>query len=88
MIKINSQKENTYLIVIILIGLVINFMGITRPFFISDSGLYAWVSKMMVENNDYTTLQLYGVDWLDKPHFQFWITALFFEVLGATTFAL
>lgn len=47
-----------------------------------DGTLYASVAKTMVLKNNYLELFGNGTDWLDKPHFPFWVTALFFKVFG------
>jgi 4-amino-4-deoxy-L-arabinose transferase-like glycosyltransferase len=52
-----------------------------------DAGVYASVSKNMVLRNNFWELYFQGAPWLDKPHFPFWITALFFKVFGFTTWA-
>ena len=70
-----------------LIGLavLINFSGLFIPLMDPDAGVYASISKTMAERNDYVNLYFQGTDWLDKPHFPFWITALFFELFGFHT---
>lgn len=50
--------------------------------FLDDAGLYASISKTMLENNDFLSLVHNHKDWLDKPHFPFWITAFTFRVFG------
>ena len=52
-----------------------------------DAGVYASVSKNMVLRNNFWELYFQGSPWLDKPHFPFWITAIFFKVFGFTTWA-
>jgi len=47
-----------------------------------DAGVYASISKTMAQRNDYLNLYFEGTDWLDKPHFPFWVTAFFFELFG------
>lgn len=58
------------------------FSGIMEP----DGALYAYIAKQMAQQNDF--INLYNsTDWLDKPHFSFWIIAVSFKILGATSFA-
>ena len=52
-----------------------------------DAGVYAAISRTMAEKNDYVNLYFQETDWLDKPHFPFWITAFFFKVFGTSTWA-
>ena len=55
-----------------------------------DSVLYAALAQHMVQTGDYWSLVLDGKDWLDKPHFPFWLGALSFKLLGISplTYAL
>ncbi len=55
-------------------------------FYIDDAALYAALSKTMVQTGDYISLVHNGNDWLDKPHFPFWLTALSFKVFGVSSF--
>jgi len=47
-----------------------------------DASVYADISMEMVKNNNLSEIKLKGQDWLDKPHFQFWITAVFYKIFG------
>ncbi len=69
------------------IAVAINFTGLFIPIMGPDATLYATIAKTMVQRNDYTNLFAYGTDWLDKPHFPFWVTALAFKLFGFTTWA-
>ena len=81
------QNQINYKPLQILIGLavLVNFSGLFVTIMDPDANLYASIAKTMAENNDYVNLYFRGIDWLDKPHFPFWITALFFEVFGFQT---
>jgi 4-amino-4-deoxy-L-arabinose transferase-like glycosyltransferase len=59
----------------------------TIQFYLNDPGIYASLSKRMVETNDFVNLVFESKDWLDKPHFPFWITALSFKIFGISSFA-
>ena len=52
-----------------------------------DSVLYAALSQHMVNTGNWNDLILDGRDWLDKPHFPFWLGALSFKLLGVSVFA-
>ncbi len=52
-----------------------------------DASVYAILSKNMVQTGNYWDLYLYDKDWLDKPHFPFWITAFSFKLLGINSVA-
>lgn len=67
---------------LLLLEVFINFSGIAVPFFSNDPALYAAISKTMVHRNDFIDLYVYGIDWLDKPHFPFWMAAFSFKIFG------
>jgi len=69
------------------VAVLINLTGLFIPIMGPDGTLYATIAKTMVQRNNYVELFYNGTDWLDKPHFPFWITALSFKILGFTTFA-
>jgi 4-amino-4-deoxy-L-arabinose transferase-like glycosyltransferase len=49
--------------------------------------LYATISKHIALSGDWINLFGDDHDWLDKPHFHFWITAFSFKLFGITAFA-
>jgi 4-amino-4-deoxy-L-arabinose transferase-like glycosyltransferase len=51
-----------------------------------DALTYATLARHMVVSHDWARLILDGQDWLDKPHFPFWITALSFKLGGVSAF--
>ncbi len=72
---------------LLLAGILINagalFLTILEP----DGALYALIAKTIAETGDFINLKLAGKDWLDKPHFPFWVTAISFRLFGINTFA-
>lgn len=68
-------------------AILVNASGLLLPVLEPDGALYATISKNMVLSGDYLNLRVQGLDWLDKPHFPFWITALSFKFFGITGFA-
>lgn len=74
-------------LLVLLLAVAINFSGISVPFFTDDPGLYAALSKNMVMRGNYWELFSYGKDWLDKPHFPFWMVALSFKLFDFTTWS-
>lgn len=81
----NIQQYNLqrYLIGILIL---VNMLGLFNPLFLGDSALYACVAKEMVQSGNWWELSVKGLDWLDKPHFPFWVQALFFKAFGFSTF--
>lgn len=49
-----------------------------------DAALYAHIARVMAETGDWVNLIAYNVDWLDKPHFPFWVTAVAFKLFGVS----
>ena len=72
---------------LLLVGICVNASGLLLPVMEPDGALYAMISKTMVLSGDYINLKVQGKDWLDKPHFPFWITALSFRLFGMNGFA-
>lgn len=52
-----------------------------------DATIYAEVSMEMYQRWNFLEIFRKGVDWLDKPHFPFWITALSYKIFGLNYFA-
>lgn len=73
---------------LIFITLLVNAAAMFSPVINSgDSITYAALSQHIALNNDWTSLVLDGQDWLDKPHFPFWVTAIFFKLFGSSAFS-
>ena len=68
-------------------GIIINATGFFVTILDSDGTLYAMVAKTIVKRNDFVNLMVFGKDWLDKPHFPFWIIAISYKIFGINTFA-
>ena len=67
------------------ITLAINAAAMASPVINSgDAITYATLAQHMVISHDWARLILDGQDWLDKPHFPFWITALSFKLGGVS----
>ncbi len=70
-------------------GLLIfmNFTGLNITILEPDGALYAGIAKYMVQHHDYWNMFADGHDWLDKPHFPFWMMAVSYNIFGFTTAA-
>ena len=67
--------------------LLINAIGMVTPIInAGDSVTYAALAQHIALHGDWVNLVLDGQDWLDKPHFPFWFTALFFKLGGISAF--
>jgi len=69
------------------LALIVNLAGINVKFFTDDPGLYAAIAKNMVYRHDFWQLFTYNQDWLDKPHFPFWMVFFSFKVFGISVWA-
>jgi 4-amino-4-deoxy-L-arabinose transferase-like glycosyltransferase len=76
-----------YFIPLLLAGLIINFSAINLTIIEPDGALYASIAKKMALHKDFINLYAVGNDWLDKPHFPFWVTAISFLIFGVNTIA-
>lgn len=69
------------------VGVLLNMTGLFPPIMEIDGALYACIAKQMAQTGDFVNLYAVGTDWLDKPHFPFWMVALSFRIFGINTFA-
>lgn len=81
-----DNRRQLYLLLFIL-ALAVNFSGIGLGFFTDDPGLYASISKNLVYRKEFWQLFTYNQDWLDKPHFPFWMVMLSFKLFGISVWA-
>ncbi len=59
------------------------FVNIMEP----DAATYAIISMEMLDRNNFLEITARGLDWLDKPHFPFWITAISLKIVGINNVA-
>jgi 4-amino-4-deoxy-L-arabinose transferase-like glycosyltransferase len=64
------------------VGVLVNLSGVAGAVAEPDSALYATLARHMAESGNFVELIAHGGDWLDKPHFPFWVTALSFRLFG------
>ncbi|HTE24444.1 ArnT family glycosyltransferase [Flavitalea sp.] len=77
-----QDQSYRWLQILIAFAVFANFAPLFVTIIGGDGTLYASISKTMALNNDYVNLYAEGRDWLDKPHFPFWVAAFFFEIFG------
>lgn len=78
------QKWFTWLLVP---AILVNAGGLLIPILEPDGSLYASIAKTIARSGDFINLRVEGKDWLDKPHFPFWIAAISFRCFGINAFA-
>jgi 4-amino-4-deoxy-L-arabinose transferase-like glycosyltransferase len=82
----NLEEHKIYKALILLITLISTialFGTIVEP----DGALYASLAKEIALSNDWINLHNRGLDWLDKPHLPFWLSAISFKIFGINSFA-
>jgi 4-amino-4-deoxy-L-arabinose transferase-like glycosyltransferase len=72
--------------IIFLFALAVYAVGIPVTLMEPDATVYADISMEMLMRNNLLEIFLKGEDWLDKPHFQFWVTALSYKIFGINNF--
>jgi len=82
-----QKMSNRLFIVLLFLAVGVNFSGLFVDILGPDGTLYASIAKTMAETNNFSDLYNNGRDWLDKPHFPFWIAAFFFKLFGINTWA-
>ena len=78
---------NRWFYALLTVGIILNGTGLVPPILEPDGALYATIAKRMAQSGDFVNLYAVGADWLDKPHFPFWVTAVSFLIFGVNTFA-
>lgn len=84
----NELLSSSLLNFLLLIALISNACGLLFPILGSnDANFYAVVAKHIVLSGDWVNLTYAGHDWLDKPHFPFWLSAISYKIFGINAFA-
>jgi 4-amino-4-deoxy-L-arabinose transferase-like glycosyltransferase len=82
-----TNQRRQWLYLFIGLAALLNFSGLYVTIIGPDGALYASIAKNMVVNHNYADLFAEGRDWLDKPHFPFWMAAFSFKIFGISTWA-
>jgi 4-amino-4-deoxy-L-arabinose transferase-like glycosyltransferase len=59
------------------------FIDIMEP----DAAVYAEISMEMHDSGNFLSIFHKHIDWLDKPPFPFWMSAISYKIFGVSTFA-
>jgi len=76
-----------YYPVFLVIGVLLNANGLCNEILEPDGALYATIAKHIALSGDWINLYGDGHDWLDKPHFPFWLSAASFKIFGINAVA-
>jgi len=79
-------SNRVYFFLFSLLGLVY-VAGLFVPLMDNDSAHHADIALRMYLTGDYVTLYDHRGDYIDKPHFLFWTSALSYHLFGVTSFA-
>jgi 4-amino-4-deoxy-L-arabinose transferase-like glycosyltransferase len=79
-------SRTTYSFLYVLLAIVY-IIGLFVPLMDNDSAHHANIALRMHLTGDYVNLVDYGKDYLDKPHFHFWLAALSYKIFGVSGFA-
>ena len=83
----SPSLDDRWFYVLVTIGVGLNATGLFPPILEVDGALYACIAKQMAQSGDFVNLYAVGTDWLDKPHFPFWVAAVSYRLFGINTFA-
>ena len=72
---------------VLVLAILVNIAGTGIKYFTDDPSLYSMLARTMAQSNNFADIIYHGKDWLDKPHFPFWMAALSFKVFGISTIA-
>ena len=78
---------NRWFPILVIIGVLVNATGLLVPIIEPDGALYAEIAKRIALSGDWINLVVKNADWLDKPHFPFWMAAASFKIFGVNSFA-
>jgi 4-amino-4-deoxy-L-arabinose transferase-like glycosyltransferase len=79
-------STRTYYFLFSLLGLIY-LAGLFVPLMDNDSAHHADIGLRMYLTGDYVNMIDHRGDYIDKPHFLFWISALSYHIFGVTSFA-
>lgn len=82
-----KHNDKPIYLLFFVLAFAVSLAGINVKFFTDDPGLYASIAKNMLNKHDILQLFTYGQDWLDKPHFPFWMAMLSFKLFGISVWA-
>jgi 4-amino-4-deoxy-L-arabinose transferase-like glycosyltransferase len=82
-----KDKNRQFYFLLFILALAVNFTGIDLKFFTDDPALYASIAKNLIYKKDFLQLFTYNQDWLDKPHFPFWVVMCSFKLFGISEWA-
>jgi 4-amino-4-deoxy-L-arabinose transferase-like glycosyltransferase len=80
-------RTSTLWFIAFLFTMLVYIAGLWIPVMEPDAAVYAEVSMEMLDRHDFLSIFHKGQDWLDKPHFPFWMSAISYKIFGVNAFA-
>lgn len=85
--SIDLEKEDRFQYALAGLCIIVYAGSLFFPLMDKDAAHHANIALHMLQYNDYTSLVDRNMDYLDKPHFLFWVSAASFKLFGVNTFA-
>ena len=85
--SINLEKEDSFQYLLGILCLLVYVGCLFFPLMDKDAAHHANIALHMLQFNDYVSLVDRHMEYLDKPHFLFWVSAASFKIFGVNTFA-
>lgn len=83
-VRLNSSRLWN---IVFVFTMIVYAAGLTIDIMEPDAAVYAQVAMEMHDRHDLLSIYHKGVDWLDKPHFPFWMSAISYKIFGVNTVA-
>lgn len=85
--SINLERNTPVQYILGILCLLVYAGCLFFPLMDKDAAHHANIALHMLQFNDYVSLVDRHMEYLDKPHFLFWISAVSFKIFGVNTFA-
>jgi 4-amino-4-deoxy-L-arabinose transferase-like glycosyltransferase len=85
--SINLEKEDLFQYALAALCIIVYAGSLFFPLVDKDAAHHANIALHMLQYNDYVSLVDRHMEYLDKPHFLFWVSAASFKLFGVNTFA-
>lgn len=85
--SINLEREDFFQYALAGLCIIVYAGALFFPLVDKDAAHHANIALHMLQYDNYANLVDRGTDYLDKPHFLFWVAAASFKLFGINTFA-
>ncbi len=81
------SRASTLWFICFVFTMLVYLVGLYIPIMEPDAAVYAQVAMEMHDRHDFLSIFWKGQDWLDKPHFPFWMSAISYKIFGVNAVA-